>query len=208
MSAKLWHKLTSLHHVPLGLPGLPGLGSTTCQYLLKETKPSLIHAPFCVQQNYSGHRLTANQKSTQVSCIASGRYAAPLTKLKVSQPCAALFRQIHTLDMSDNKYIVGYAKLGTSSCKKCKQKIEKGALRIGKVVPNPFGGDGGDMKQWFHPSCIFETFLRARATTKKIEDPDDVDGFEDLKQEDKDTINQLIDGESLNGIGNNNNGNL
>ena len=99
--------------------------------------------------------------------------------------------------MADNKYIVGYAKLGTSSCKKCKQKIDKGALRIGKVVPNPFGDDGGDMKQWFHPSCIFETFLRARATTKKIEEPDDVEGFGDLRPEDKDVINELIDGESL-----------
>ncbi|GFO42469.1 DNA ligase [Plakobranchus ocellatus] len=95
--------------------------------------------------------------------------------------------------MADNKYIVGYAKLGTSSCKKCKQKIEKGSLRIGKVTPNPFSDDGGDMKQWFHPSCIFETFVRARATTKKIEDPDDVEGFEDLTPEDKEVIKDLID---------------
>ncbi|KAK7093638.1 hypothetical protein V1264_007347 [Littorina saxatilis] len=95
--------------------------------------------------------------------------------------------------MAENRYCVGYAKLGTSSCKKCKQKIEKGALRIGKVVTNPFGDDGGDMKQWFHPSCIFEMLQRARATTKKIEDPDDLEGFGDLKQEDKDSVNQLID---------------
>ncbi|ESO91269.1 hypothetical protein LOTGIDRAFT_228755 [Lottia gigantea] len=94
--------------------------------------------------------------------------------------------------MSDNRYIVGYAKLGTSSCKKCKTKIGKGDMRIGKVVSNPFSEDGGDMKQWFHPSCIFETFVRARATTKKIEDPDDLEDFKDLKDEDKDVINQLI----------------
>ncbi|GFS06592.1 DNA ligase [Elysia marginata] len=95
--------------------------------------------------------------------------------------------------MADNKYVVGYAKLGTSSCKKCKQKIEKGSLRIGKVTPNPFSEDGGDMKQWFHPSCIFETFVRARATTKKIEDPEDVEGFGDLKPEDKEVIKDLIE---------------
>ncbi|KAL8569648.1 hypothetical protein ACOMHN_005765 [Nucella lapillus] len=95
--------------------------------------------------------------------------------------------------MTDNRYVAGYAKLGTSSCKKCKTKIEKGALRVGKVVSNPFGDDGGDMKQWFHPSCIFDTFLRARAATKKIEEPDDVEGFGDLRQEDKDVLNQLID---------------
>ncbi|XP_067659530.1 DNA ligase 3-like isoform X2 [Haliotis asinina] len=95
--------------------------------------------------------------------------------------------------MSENRYIVGYAKLGTSSCKKCKQKIEKGALRVGKVVSNPFSDEGGDMKQWYHPACIFETFVRARATTKKIEDPDDVEGFDDLQQEDKDVMQKLID---------------
>jgi DNA ligase-3 len=52
--------------------------------------------------------------------------------------------------MSENKYIVGYARLGTSSCKKCKSKIDKGGLRIGKVVSNPFSDEGGDMK----PSCV------------------------------------------------------
>lgn len=94
--------------------------------------------------------------------------------------------------MAENKYLTGYAKLGTSSCKKCKQKIEKGALRIAKLVSNPFSEDAGDMKQWFHPDCIFETFIRARATTKKIEEPDDLEGFADLEQDDKDSILKLI----------------
>ncbi|XP_060574144.1 DNA ligase 3-like, partial [Ruditapes philippinarum] len=94
--------------------------------------------------------------------------------------------------MAENIYLTGYAKLGTSSCKKCKQKIDKGALRIAKLVSNPFSEDAGDMKQWFHPDCVFETFVRARATTKKIEDPDDLEGFSDLEQADKDAILKLI----------------
>ncbi|XP_060066449.1 DNA ligase 3-like [Ylistrum balloti] len=94
-------------------------------------------------------------------------------------------------EMADNRFIVGYAKLGTSGCKGCKTKIEKGSLRIGKVTANPFGGDG-DMKQWYHPSCIFNTFKRARATTKKIEEPDDMEGFSEILPEDKDEINKLI----------------
>lgn len=57
--------------------------------------------------------------------------------------------------------------------------------------------DGGDMKQWFHPACMFETFVRARATTKKIEDPDDVEGFADLDQDGKDVILNLIKGVRL-----------
>lgn len=100
---------------------------------------------------------------------------------------------LSTISMSENKFIVGYARLGTSSCKKCKSKIDKGGLRIGKVVSNPFSDEGGDMKQWYHPSCMFETFKRARATTKKIEEPEDMEGFGDLQQEDKDSLNKMID---------------
>lgn len=128
-----------------------------------------------------------------LSCVhfkPSKFHLVKLSKLPQHQP-------ISILNMAENKYLTAYAKLGTSSCKKCKQKIEKGALRIAKLVSNPFSEDAGDMKQWFHPACIFETFVRARATTKKIEDPDDVEGFSDLQQEDKDTILKLIKGENL-----------
>ena len=102
-----------------------------------------------------------------------------------------------TANMAENKFIIVYAKMGTSSCKKCKSKIEKAALRIGKVVANPFSDDGGDMKLWYHPNCIFETFLRARATTKIIEEVEDLEGFSDLKQEDKDLVNNIIKGRKL-----------
>lgn len=95
--------------------------------------------------------------------------------------------------MADNKFAVDYAKLGTSKCKKCKQGIEKKSPRIAKLVPNPFSDDGGDMKQYFHINCMFESFLRARATTKKIEDPSDLEGFENMEEEEKKTIRKHID---------------
>ena len=66
-----------------------------------------------------------------------------------------------------------------------------------QLVSNPFSGDGGDdsaMKMYFHPNCLFETFSRARPTTKVIEDADDLEGFTNLKQEDMDLINELIKG--------------
>lgn len=94
--------------------------------------------------------------------------------------------------MADNKYLCDYAKLGTSSCKKCKQKLAKGSLRIAKVVPNPFTEGGGDMKQYHHPSCLFETFLRAKATTRIIEDLTDVENHDVLTDEDKAMIQDLI----------------
>lgn len=90
--------------------------------------------------------------------------------------------------MANNRYCVDYAKRGTASCKECKEKIEKGSCRIGKVVPNPFTDGEGDMKQWYHVSCIFKTLSRARATTKKIERPTDLEGWEDLQESDKDEI--------------------
>ncbi len=64
-----------------------------------------------------------------------------------------------------------------------------------QVVTNPFTDDGGDMKQYFHPACIFETFLRARPTTKVILDTDDLENFDALKDEDRDTLKKLIAGE-------------
>jgi len=41
-------------------------------------------------------------------------------------------RHLGDTDM-DPYFEASYAKLGTSSCKKCKEKIEKGALRLAKV---------------------------------------------------------------------------
>lgn len=96
--------------------------------------------------------------------------------------------------MADTRYCIEYAKSGRSGCKKCKQTIEKGASRVGKVTANPFSDDGGEMKQWYHVPCIFETFTRARATTKVVESPADLEGFTDLKDEDKEEVKKLIKG--------------
>lgn len=130
-------------------------------------------------------------------CVTSSSQCNPVSLGSFKDSCKnTSFIQHYCTDMADNKYVVGYAKLGTSGCKKCKQKIAKGALRIGKLVRNPFGSDGGDMKQWHHPNCIFDTFQRARPTTKKIEEPDDMEGFSDLRQEDKNSLIKLINGKS------------
>ena len=54
--------------------------------------------------------------------------------------------------------------------------------------------DGSDMKVWYHCRCMFETLQRARATTKKIETPADLEGFANLKDAEKDEIKQHIKG--------------
>ncbi|MEQ2245087.1 DNA ligase 3 [Ilyodon furcidens] len=94
--------------------------------------------------------------------------------------------------MSEQRFLVEYAKRGTAGCKKCKDKIQKGIVRIGKVVPNPFSESAGEMKEWYHVKCIFEKLERARATTKKIEDLTELEGWEELQDEDKDLINKHI----------------
>ena len=104
--------------------------------------------------------------------------------------------------MAEAKYVADYDKRGQASCKKCKQKIGKGLCRIAKVVPNFFHDGDGEMKQYYHPGCIMETFVRARATTKIIEDHTDVEGFKELQDEDKDIIKKHIKGtkETLPGL--------
>uniref|UniRef100_A0A674CRN5 DNA ligase n=1 Tax=Salmo trutta TaxID=8032 RepID=A0A674CRN5_SALTR len=96
-------------------------------------------------------------------------------------------------DMAEQRYCVEYAKRGTAGCKKCKDKIMKGLTRIGKIVPNPFSESAGEMKEWYHVKCIFEKLERARATTKKIEDITDLEGWEELQDEDKELINKLVE---------------
>ncbi|CAM4535699.1 unnamed protein product [Leuciscus chuanchicus] len=94
--------------------------------------------------------------------------------------------------MAEQRYCVEYAKRGTAGCKKCKDKIMKGLVRIGKIVPNPFSESAGEMKEWYHVKCIFEKLERARATTKKIEDITELEGWEELQDEDKELINKLV----------------
>ena len=93
--------------------------------------------------------------------------------------------------MSDTKFSCDYGKR-KCNCKRCKQPIEKGCLRIAKVVPNFFDDGQGTMKQYHHVNCIFEAFSKARATTKVIEDASDLEGFCDLKDEDKAEIKEKI----------------
>ncbi|XP_015223255.1 DNA ligase 3 isoform X2 [Lepisosteus oculatus] len=94
--------------------------------------------------------------------------------------------------MPEQRYCVEYAKRGTAGCKKCKEKIVKGLVRIGKIVPNPFSESAGDMKEWYHVKCMFEKLERARITTRRIEDITDLEGWEEVQDEDKELINKHI----------------
>ena len=98
------------------------------------------------------------------------------------------------LMMDEPQFCAEYAKQGRAKCKNCKEKIEKSCLRLGKLVPNHFSDDGGMMKEWYHMKCIFDKFSRARSTTKRIDSTDELDGFTNLEDEDKKSIEKLIAG--------------
>lgn len=104
---------------------------------------------------------------------------------------------IMSADGGEKAFLVEYASQGRAKCKTCKQQIEKSSTRIGKLVSNPFSEDGGMMKQWYHVPCIFDSLSRARATTKKIDSIDDLDGFNNLKDDDQQKIKGLIRGLSF-----------
>ncbi|KAE8575918.1 hypothetical protein XENTR_v10003986 [Xenopus tropicalis] len=101
-------------------------------------------------------------------------------------------RVTHFSNMAEQRYCVEYAKRGTAGCKKCKEKIGKGLVRIGKIVPNPFSESAGDMKEWYHIKCMFEKLERARATTKKIDDLTELEGWQELQDCDKNLISQHV----------------
>ena len=50
--------------------------------------------------------------------------------------------------------LVEAATTGRAKCRACGQNIEKGALRFGERVPNPYGE--GDTTHWFHLYCAAE----------------------------------------------------
>lgn len=91
----------------------------------------------------------------------------------------------------EKPFAIEVAKQGRAVCKKCKQKCPQGEIRIAKLVYNPFGD--GKMKSWHHIFCLFEVFMKQRATTKRIDDPEeDLEGWENLNDETKNDILERI----------------
>ncbi|XP_034539096.1 DNA ligase 3 isoform X2 [Notolabrus celidotus] len=149
----------------------------------------VFRAPSCFKHlPPSVHELRFSKESVHFSAVSHKKRL-----LQNNPPCLTLHQCSYSeADMSEQKFLVEYAKRGTAGCKKCKDKIAKGIVRIAKVVPNPFSESAGDMKEWYHVKCIFEKLERARATTKKIEDITELEGWEEMQDEDKELINKHV----------------
>ncbi|XP_072501034.1 DNA ligase 3 isoform X2 [Notamacropus eugenii] len=168
------------------------LGQREVPHLLQESLGWQLNNPFSIVSG-AGHfhgswLLVKKRPSLWFKGGISGLCTARFSFLPVSQVgfCTS------ASEMAEQRFCVDYAKRSTAGCKKCKEKIVKGVCRIGKVVPNPFSESGGDMKEWYHIKCMFEKLERARATTKKIEDLTELEGWEELQDPEKDQINEHI----------------
>lgn len=95
----------------------------------------------------------------------------------------------------EKPFYVDRAKTGRAGCKKCKQKINAGDLRLGKLGYNPFSS--GTMKYWHHVPCMFDVFKKQRKTTKKIDSYSEIGGWEELPDADKQTIKSYFSAEEL-----------
>ena len=90
--------------------------------------------------------------------------------------------------LNHRKFSAEYAKNGKAKCKKCRLKIQKNELRIGKSVPYK----EHYIVQFFHPHCIFESFKNARFATNVIQHEDDIEGMNKLCEADHCHITDLI----------------
>ena len=50
-------------------------------------------------------------------------------------------------------HTIEVAKSGRATCRGCRQKIEKDALRFGEETPNMFSEEGGTTYRWWHLEC-------------------------------------------------------
>ena len=87
-----------------------------------------------------------------------------------------------------NRPQVEYAKTNRSTCKKSKQKIEKGEIRIGKMVENNYSDEVMKMPQWHKVGPFFEMMSKMRKSTKKPETIQDFGGYEALSEADQEMI--------------------
>jgi hypothetical protein len=71
-------------------------------------------------------------------------------------------------------HVFEHAATGRSKCRGCRQALQKGELRFGEALPNPFGE--GEVTHWFHPRCAAykrpEPLLEALHSAAEVPDPE------------------------------------
>lgn len=88
--------------------------------------------------------------------------------------------------IDEKNFFAEKSKSNRAKCKKCKEVLNQGSLRIAKVLPNPFGD--GKMMAWHHLQCLVAVFSKQRASTAKINCVDDIGGWAELSMEHQNEI--------------------
>ena len=91
-------------------------------------------------------------------------------------------------ELKGNKFSIGYSKSGKAKCKNCSKLIGKDSLRIGKLVPFK----DTHIHQFYHLTCAFELFKRARVASNIISKVSEVDGVENITEAEKSNLEYLI----------------
>ena len=76
---------------------------------------------------------------------------------------------------------------GRSKCRGCTRPIERGELRFGERLANPFGD--GEMTLWFHPICA--AYKRPGALLEGLGAASTIDGREALERAARSSLAQL-----------------
>ena len=85
-------------------------------------------------------------------------------------------------------FFTDYSIKGTAKCRKCKKRIPKLELRIAKS--SRFNNK--EIKIFFHVKCIFESFKKARKQNSIITCNSQIEGFNEIEDDDQALINALI----------------
>ena len=89
----------------------------------------------------------------------------------------------------DIRFKVDYSKTGKAKCRKCKKCIQKDVLRIGK--PTIFKNK--EILSYFHVSCMFKSFEKARIAQSIIANIGQISGLDELASKDKLYIMELVE---------------
>ena len=88
-----------------------------------------------------------------------------------------------------NKFCIDYSKNGKAKCKECRNVIAKDDLRLGKHVPFK----EIHILQYYHLSCAFASFKRARVLTNIISNISEIDGMNGVSPDERKKVVELIE---------------
>ena len=86
-------------------------------------------------------------------------------------------------------FLVDYCKRNRTKCKVCKKNIAADELRIGKLVPFK----DIHITKYSHLNCTFVSFKKARTLSNVISSIDDVDGLDQIMDEDRNMVVKMIE---------------